>query len=59
MNAGNHSRCEAYEVNAFANQDAAGGPTGVVLNADALDDDMLAIARSLKFSHTAFFEQEL
>jgi trans-2,3-dihydro-3-hydroxyanthranilate isomerase len=30
----------------------------VVLNADALDDDdMLAIARSLKFSHTAFLSK--
>ena len=49
---------EAYQVNAFASQDAAGSPTGVVLNADTLDAGrMQAIARSLNFSHTAFLSK--
>ncbi len=49
---------KAFQVNAFANQVASGSPTGVVLNADDFDvDRMLAMARTLKFSHTAFLSK--
>lgn len=49
---------KAYQVNAFANQAASGSPTGVVLNADSLDPaKMLAIARNLNVSHTAFLSE--
>jgi len=48
----------AFLVNAFANQVDSGSPTGVVLDADQIDSDqMLAIARSLNVSHTAFLSQ--
>lgn len=49
---------EAWQVNAFADQAASGSPTGVVFNADSLDPDtMLAIARRLNVSHTAFLSE--
>ncbi len=44
-----------YQVDAFTNQKFRGNPAGVVLNADALDEqDMLNIARELNNSETAF-----
>ena len=53
-----HFPIKAYQVNAFASRDAIGSPTGVVLSADALDDDsMLTIGRRLNFSHTAFLSK--
>ena len=46
---------KAYQVNTFADQIALGSPTGVVEHADNVDaTQVLLIARSLNFSHTAF-----
>jgi PhzF family phenazine biosynthesis protein len=46
---------EIHQVDAFTREPFTGNPTGVVLNADALNDaQMLAVARELNNAETAF-----